>query len=128
MAALKDLKKGQYVVIDGEPCRVVKVDISKSGKHGASKARLEAIGLFDDKKRSLVKPADSDLEIPIIMKKTAQVLAFLGPDTVQLMDLQDYSTFESEIPEELKGKMAQGGEVLYWEVSGKKILKENKSS
>ena len=39
------------------------------------------------------------------------------------MDLENYETFEIEIPEELVDKVEEGVQVLYWEVLGKKIMK-----
>jgi len=125
-STLKNLRVGQFVLVDGEVCRVVNIDISKAGKHGSAKARVDMTGVFDGRRRSIVKPADSDIEVPIILKKTAQVLAISG-NTVQLMDLEDYSQFETEIPEDVKGTVTEGGEVMYWEVIGRKILREAKS-
>lgn len=119
--AIKTLKPGKLVMIDGEPCKVLSVVTSKPGKHGGAKARLDAIGIFDNRKRSIVKPASTEVEVPIVEKKTAQVVA-ITPPTVQLMDLEDYSTFEARIPEELKEKIVQGGEVLYWVIEGRKML------
>ena len=119
--AIKSLKPGKLVMIDGEPCKVLSVVTSKPGKHGGAKARLDAIGFFDEKKRSVVKPASTEMEVPIVEKKTAQVVA-LTPPTVQLMDLETYETFESKIPEELEGKIEQGGEVMYWVIEGRKML------
>jgi len=120
-STVKALKPGRYCVIDGEPCKVLSVTTSVSGKHGAAKARLDAIGLFDNKKRSIVKPADAAIDVPIIEKKSAQVVAIMG-DNAQLMDMETYETFESPIPEELKSQIMQSGEVLYWNVMGKKII------
>ena len=37
---LGSLKVGSYIVIDGEPCRIVSYDHSKPGKHGSAKARV----------------------------------------------------------------------------------------
>ena len=122
---IKSLKKGQFVLIEGVPCRVDKVSISVAGKHGAAKARLEGIGIFDGKRRSIVKPADEEVEVPIIEKKTAQVLAVVG-DRVQLMDLSTYETFEVDIPEEKKGKLSSGQEIYYFEVLGQRTIKELK--
>ena len=122
---IKNLKPGSFVVIDGVPCRVEKVQISTVGKHGAAKARVEAIGLFDERRRSIVAPADEEVDVPIIIKKKAQVLAVMG-DRVQLMDLEDYSTFELDIPEELKDKISEGNEVQYFEVFGIRTLKQIK--
>lgn len=94
---------------------------SVSGKHGAAKARLEAIGIFDNKKRSIVKPANAEIEVPTIEKKTGQVIAIIGKEA-QIMDLETYETFESPIPEELKDKIIQGVEVQYWVIVGRKMI------
>jgi len=117
----KSLKPGNYVVIDDEPCKVLSVSTSKPGKHGASKARIEAIGLIDGKRRELVKPGSAMVDVPIIEKLKAQVLSISG-NSAQLMDLQDYETFECSIPAELQGKISEGQEVVYWKVMGKRVL------
>ncbi|MFH0890173.1 MAG: translation initiation factor IF-5A [Candidatus Aenigmatarchaeota archaeon] len=124
--SIKHLKPGQFVLIDGEVCRVASIDMSKSGKHGSAKARMEANGVFDGRRRSIVKPADSEIDVPIILKKIGQVLAISG-SIAQMMDMQDYSQFEAEIPDELKAEIKEGSEVSYWEVTGRKILREVKS-
>jgi translation initiation factor 5A len=120
-AALKELKPGKFCIIDGEPCKVLDVFVSVSGKHGGAKARVEAIGIFDDRKRSIVKPADTEIDVPIVEKKAAQVIAITG-DTAQLMDLESYETFDSKIPAELKDKISQGLEVQYWIIEGRKMI------
>lgn len=122
---VKDLKPGSYVIIDGEPCRVKKITKSKPGKHGSTKARVEAIGVFDDKKRTLLKPTSASCDIPIILKKGAQVVSVSG-EMAQLMDLGDYSMFELKIPDDLKGKVQAGGEVVYWEIGDRKMIKQTK--
>ncbi len=124
-SVIKNLKPGGFVLIEDTPCRVEKVSVSTSGKHGAAKARVDAIGLLDGKRRSIIKPADETVEVPIIVKKSAQVLAIIG-DNAQLMDLTDYSVFELPIPEELKNQIKQGDEVAYYEVMGIKTLKQLK--
>jgi translation initiation factor 5A len=119
---IKNCKKGNFILIDDAPCKIESISSGKSGKHGASKTRIEAIGLFDGRRRSIVKPSHDSVSVPIINKKKAQVLAISG-DRVQLMDLADYSMFELEIPEELKGKLKSGEEVNYFEVIGIRTLK-----
>jgi translation initiation factor 5A len=124
-ATIKDLKPNGFVLIDDTPCRVEKVQISSSGKHGAAKARLDAIGLFDNRRHSIVKPADETVDVPIVTKKKAQVLAIIG-NKAQIMDLADYSVFELDIPEERKEEVKAGEETYYCEVVEIKTLKELK--
>lgn len=121
IGTIKELKEGKYVIIDGEPCRVVGVTHSKPGKHGGAKARLDAIGIFDNQKRTLVGPVDSNVEIPIISKKTAQVLTVVG-DTAQLMDMSTYETFELPVPEDMRGQLSEGVEVMYMECMGRRLI------
>lgn len=109
---VRTLKVGKYVVLEDHPCRIVNIQISSPGKHGSAKAKIDAIGLFDGQKRQTVKPVDAKIDIPIIEKKSAQVLA-ITKDTVQLMDLETYETFELPKPSELEDKLVEGGEVEY---------------
>ena len=117
---IKHCKPGTFVLIDDEPCIVTSLSVSKPGKHGEAKARIEAVGIFDNVKRSLVKPGDYRIQVPIIDKRIAQVLVISG-DYAQVMDSESYETFEAKIPEELKDKITEGREVLVWR-SGKKAL------
>ncbi len=125
MVAIKDLKPGHYVMIDDEPCKVLSMVKSKPGKHGSTKVRLDAVGILDNKKRGLLKPATADVTQPIIEKKKAQVISVSG-NMAQLMDLEDYSTFDAVVPEEFKGKLDSGTEVLYWKIKNKVLIKEKR--
>jgi translation initiation factor 5A len=118
---MKDLKVGKYVLIDDVPCRIVGIESSAPGKHGAAKMRVTAIGIFDNQKRTLLKPSDADMEVPVIERKTGQVVSITG-DNAQIMDLEDYSTFEIPIPPEMKSEMTAGKEVEYMESMGKKLI------
>lgn len=124
-SAIKDLKPGSFVIIEDTPCRVEKVQVSTSGKHGASKVRIEAIGLFDNRRKSMIAPSHDEVSVPIILKKQSQVLAVAG-DKAQLMDLATYETIELDIPEEIKDKVQPGGEIAYFEVMGIRTLKQLK--
>ncbi len=107
------VKKGQWIIIDGAICKVTDVQISSPGKHGSAKVRITAIGVFDGQKRQLLRPSDADVEVPVMKRKTGQVLAIMG-DSVQIMDMSDYSTFEiplSAIEDEIKEKLEPGVEV-----------------
>src|SRR5256885_2546585 len=102
-AEIRELKVNRYVVIDDEPCRIISIQMSKPGKHGEAKARLEVVGLFDGQKRSVVHPVTHKVRIPMIDKGKAQVLSMHG-NVAQLMDLATYQTFELPVPEELQDR------------------------
>ncbi len=114
------LKVGSFVVIDREPCRVVEIEKSKPGKHGSAKARIVGIGIFDGVKRTINVPTSARVEVPMVRKFTAQVIAVMGEE-VQLMSLEDYSTFEVNMPkeEEIRSRIEPGVEVEIWEIMGR---------
>jgi len=108
------------MIIDNEPCRIVDITKSKPGKHGAAKARIVAIGVFDGQKRQFVKPVDSNAEIPMIDKRPGQVFT-VNPNSVQIMDLETYEYVDAPFPEEedLKAKLTVGAEIEYWKILGR---------
>ncbi|MCI4457254.1 MAG: translation initiation factor IF-5A [Desulfurococcaceae archaeon] len=122
-AELGDLKEGSFVVIDGEPCRVVEISKAKTGKHGSAKAHVVAISLFTGARKTMVAPVDTRVEVPIIDKRIGQIIALTG-STVQIMDSETYETFEVSLPtdQELVKRLGPGKEVEYWVVMGRRII------
>lgn len=113
---LGSLKVGSYIVIDGEPCRIVSYDHSKPGKHGSAKARVAAMGVFDGSRHSLVAPVSANVEVPLIDKRGGQLISVAG-QVLQIMDLETFEVFEtSAVEDEIRDKLNQGGEVEYWKV------------
>lgn len=121
VAEVRELKVNRYVIIDDEPCKIVSITTSKPGKHGEAKARIEAIGIFDGQKRSIVNPVRHKVNIPLIDKRSAQVISIMG-DKVQLMDMETYETFNMDIPDEFKGKLENGKEIQYLQAMGKRKI------
>jgi translation initiation factor 5A len=119
-ADLGSLKEGSYIVIDGEPCKVVEVEKSKPGKHGSAKVRLTGIAIFTSSKKTVIGTVDTHIEVPMIDKRAAQVIS-ATPTSVQLMDLQSFEVTETPTPTEpeLQGKLQPGAEVEVWAVMGR---------
>ncbi|MCD6206728.1 MAG: translation initiation factor IF-5A [Methanosarcinales archaeon] len=115
---VRNLREGRYVIIDDEVCVIKSITKSKPGKHGAAKARIDTIGLFDGQKRSLVQPVGAKIFVPIVERKIAQVLSIAG-NIAQLMDMEDYSTFELTIPDNLMDRVVEGKEIQYITALGK---------
>ncbi|MBM3229633.1 translation initiation factor IF-5A [Candidatus Parvarchaeota archaeon] len=120
-ASAKELKEGKYVLIDDIPCRVVSIDSSKPGKHGAAKMRVVAIGIFDGQKKTLLVPSDADVEVPIIERQTAQIVSVTG-SAVQLMDTTSFETYELAIPSELASEIEPGKECEIMAAMGRRSI------
>lgn len=123
---VNEVRKGDTILTeDNAICKVTEVTFSAPGKHGHAKARIEAVGLLDDKKRVFVLPSENKLRVPIIDKRDAQVVSIAG-DKVQLMDAETYDIFETDIPEEFKERIKEGVQVVYSDLMGKKVIKNIK--
>ncbi|NKE35847.1 translation initiation factor IF-5A [Natronococcus sp. JC468] len=96
---VRDLQEGSYVMIDDAACKINSYSTAKPGKHGSAKARVEAEGVFDGKKRSLSQPVDAKIWVPIIERKQGQVVSVDGND-MQVMDLETYETMTMRVPED----------------------------
>lgn len=75
----------------------------------------------------MISPVDSKIEVPMIEKRTGQVIALMA-DTVQLMDMETYQTFETPTPveEDLRSKLSSGVEVEYWSMMGRNKIVRTK--
>ena len=115
MAKVGELKVGSYAIINGEPSRISQVTKSKPGKHGSAKFRCTAISLFDGRKQSYVASTDTNIQVPMVDKRSGQVIS-MTPANVQLMDLENYDMMDVAIPtdEDIAGALEAGKEVEYW--------------
>ncbi len=111
-ADVRSLRVNRYVLIDDEPCKITSISTSKPGKHGEAKSRVEALGIFDGQKRSFVHPVSHKIKVPMIDKRSAQVLSIMG-DEVQLMDMVTYETFNVPIPDKYRNDLESGKEIQY---------------
>jgi len=120
------LKRGSYLMVGEIPSRVVDVKSSAPGKHGHAKYRIAAVGIVDGKKREVIKPGGTKVEVPIIKKKDAQIIS-VKDDKANAMCLETYETFDIDIPEDLNGKVKENSKVMYWDVGGIKMMKQIRS-
>ena len=125
--SVSSLKVGHNIIIDGEPCKIVELEKSKPGKHGSAKARIVAIGIFDNQKRTIITPVDAKVDVPIINKRSGQVLSIT--ETVSIMDNETLEVIEVPIPtdEALKSKIEPGVNVEYWKILNRYMITQVKS-
>ena len=117
-----EAKLGTNILFEGMPCTVRKMDVSKTGKHGHSKVRIEAVGIISGQKKVFVVPGHERLEVPTVNKNKGQVLS-VSENNASIMDLETFETIEVALPQELKEGLETNGNVEYWDVEGEKIIK-----
>ena len=117
-----EARPGVAIIVDGVSCIVKSNDISKTGKHGHAKCRIECISVIDGKKKVFVAGGHERLDVPMISKKRAQVLTVMV-DKASIMDMETFETLEAPMIEEVKAEIKEGDQVEYWDVEGVKIIK-----
>lgn len=119
---IRNLDDGDYILIDDEPSKITEMKVSSPGKHGSAKANITAEGLFDGKKRNMRNPVDTKIDVPIVERKDAQVVS-KSDNTVQLMDMESYETFDVAVENDEKlSELKEGEETKYMESMGKKKI------
>jgi translation initiation factor 5A len=116
-----EVRQGTVILIEGEPYTVRSSDTSKTGKHGHAKCRIEAVGIFSDRKKVIAVPGHERFEVPLLEKKKAQVLS-VSDTTASVMDLESYETIDIPFQADLKEDLAPEKQVEYWEIEGKKEI------
>jgi translation initiation factor 5A len=114
-------KSGSVILYEGEAVTVRTNDISKTGKHGASKCRIEAIAIFSGKKKVIAVPGDAKFDVPMIEKRKAQVLN-VNEGNATVMDLESFETIDVPYQEEVKDQLAPEKQVEYWDIEGRKAI------
>jgi len=114
-------KPGVTIMIDGQACVVKSNDVSKTGKHGASKCRIEAIEIFTGKKKITAIPGSTRFDVPMVEKRKGQILN-VSEDKASVMDLESFETIDLPFIVEVKEELAPEKQVEYWDVEGRKAI------
>jgi translation initiation factor 5A len=73
------------MMIKGNPCKVLSISVSKTGKHGHAKCNFLATDIFTGKKYEDMIPSTHGTTVPIV-KKTEWELIDIEGDELTLMD------------------------------------------
>ncbi|MBS3079346.1 translation initiation factor IF-5A [Candidatus Pacearchaeota archaeon] len=119
-----EARPGVAIMVDGVPCITKSNDISKTGKHGHAKCRIEAISILDGKKKVFACGGHDRLDCPLIEKKRAQLLS-IAENKASIMDMESFETTEIAMPaeDELRNELHEGDQVEYWTIEGARIIK-----
>ena len=118
-----EVRPGTVIMVDNQPFAAKSNDVSKTGKHGASKCRIEAVNIFTGKKKVIAVPGHERFDVPLVEKKKAQVLSVNSDaGTASVMDLESYETLDLPYHEDIKEKITPEKQVDYWDVEGKRVI------
>ena len=123
-------KKGVHVMLKGNPCKVIDVSTSKTGKHGHAKINITGIDIFSGKKYQESSPTSHNLMQPVITKQDYQLVELDNDDFLTLLDengsVREDLTLESDdndLTSRLKEDFKAGKEIM---VTIQKCLQKEK--
>ena len=85
-----NIKKGDVVMLDGFPCKVIEMTTSKTGKHGHAKAHLIGLDIFDSKKHEELCPTSHNMQ-GVVLKRSEYKVMDIQDRTLNLI-LEDGTT------------------------------------
>ncbi|KAI1727640.1 eukaryotic elongation factor 5A hypusine, DNA-binding OB fold domain-containing protein [Ditylenchus destructor] len=94
------IRKNEFVMIKGRPCKVVEMSTSKTGKHGHAKVHMVALDIFTNKKLEDICPSTHNMDVPVVKRKEYQLLSVNEDGFLSLMDLESCDTKDDlRVPE-----------------------------
>merc|ERR1712146_96242 len=95
------IRKGGHIMIKGNPCKVIDVSTSKTGKHGHAKCHFVAQDIFTGKKMEDLVPASHTTSIPFVKKIELQCIGVDDDGFLSLMDDAGNQREDLKLPREL---------------------------
>jgi len=62
MIEIQELKKGDVFILDNETYKVKEIEVSKVGKHGRAKVRLEVVNVKTSEEKVLIRISTEKVE------------------------------------------------------------------
>lgn len=119
MVEVGSLRRGDIVVLEGEPFRVDSIQSVVISKHSHTKIKMNLTGMFSGAKKIMSLSPHKAIEKVEIKRKHGQLIAKISEDVGQVMDMMDYTIYEAHVPKDLMDRMGEGDELIYIEYSGR---------
>lgn len=87
------IKKSQYIMMKGRPCKIVDASSSKTGKHGSAKVNYVGIDIFSGKRYEECHPSSHSVYIPVVERTECSLVDIDSDGYLHLM-LPDYTMRE----------------------------------
>merc|ERR1711959_519779 len=93
------VRKGGFIMIKGNPCKVLDVSTSKTGQHGHAKCHFVAQNIFTGKKQEELCPATHNIDSPFVTRSDYQVMDIGEDGYLSLMDPEGNTREDLSFPE-----------------------------
>lgn len=106
--AAGDCKKGDYIVINGHPAKIMETSTSKTGKHGHAKSKITAIDIFTGAKVEDVLPSSHNVDCPFVTKTEYELVSINADDFVTFLDEKGNYREDLKLPKEEDNEFIPG--------------------
>jgi len=112
------LRKNGYCIMKGQPCKIVDMSTSKTGKHGHAKVNMVGIDIFTGKKYEDMSPSTHNMEVPNVKRLEYTIIDVDDEGYLSLMDedgnMKDdlHCNGNPELLEEIRKKFEAGDEFM----------------
>jgi len=120
---VNNIRKGDIVMLNGHPCKIVEIKKSKPGKHGSAKTHFVGLDVFTGKKHEEILREDAQL---VNSSKQDYLLTKIDQDS-KGVSLSSTSTGQAaegnwtlppgDLGDEIQEKFAEGGQLKVWVLS-----------
>ena len=119
MVEVGSLRRGDIVILEGEPFRIDSIQSVVISRHSHTKIKMELTGMFSGAKKIMSLSPHKTMEKVEIKRKHGQLIAKISEDVGQIMDMMDYTIYEAHVPKDLMERLGEGDELIYIEYGGR---------
>lgn len=92
------LKKGDFIIIQEQPCKVTEITFAKTGKHGHAKASITATNIFNGKRLEDGCPSTANVDCPEVVRNDYDLLDITDDDYLTLLNADGEEKNDLKVP------------------------------
>jgi translation initiation factor 5A len=93
-------RKGCHLMIKGNPCKIIEVTTSKTGKHGHAKCHFIATDIFTGKKMEELVSSSHTVPVPFVTRNEFTIMDIGDDGTVSLLTESGEPKDDLNLPDE----------------------------
>merc|ERR1712142_1265171 len=101
------LQKHGHVILKGEPCKIVGISTSKTGKHGNAKCHIVGRDIFEGKYYEDVLLATDFVTVPSVVRKHYSLVDYSKDGYVSLIDDEGNTRKDLKAPDNILEQISE---------------------